>query len=148
MIQWPDVTSGLGGSLSLYATSSQTKFQRIASTFPAGSGFSLFGIDGVATVDDVMQGSIGNCWFLAAASAIAEEPGRIEQMFGDKDQFNNGAGFFDVNLYLLSVPITIRIDDLLPSYMSYNQTVFARVVNKGLWMPVLEKAFAKMYGNY
>lgn len=148
MIQWPDVTSGLGGTLSSIQTSSLTKFLRISSNFSAAAGFSLFGKDNAATVDDITQGSIGNCWFMAAASAIAEIPGRIEQMFGDKDQFNNDAGFFDVNLYLLSVPITIRIDDNVPTYMSTTNTVFAKIINKGVWMTVLEKAFAKMYGNY
>jgi len=32
-----------------------------------------------------MQGSIGNCWFMAAASAVAEVPGRMEKAFGNKD---------------------------------------------------------------
>jgi hypothetical protein len=49
---------------------------------------------------------------------------------------------------LLSVPITIRVDDFLPTYNSYTQTLFTKVTNRGLWMNVLEKAFAKMYGNY
>jgi hypothetical protein len=26
--------------------------------------------------------------------------------------------------------------------------LFAKVTNRGVWMNVLEKAFAKMYGNY
>lgn len=108
----------------------------------------MFGIAGKATTNDIKQGSIGNCWFMAACSAIAETPGRIEKIFGTKDQFNNGAGFYDLTLYVLSVPITIRIDDLVPTYGTTSQTLFARIVNRGVWMPVVEKAFAKLYGNY
>lgn len=147
-IQWPDVLTGSGGNLSSYATSAYLKWLRLQTNFPAFQGFSLFGQDGAATVNDIMQGSIGNCWFMASCSAVAEFPGRLEKLFGDKDQFNNNAGFFDVNLYLLSVPITIRVDDQVPSYNSFSQTLFAKVTNKGVWMNVIEKAFAKMYGNY
>lgn len=49
---------------------------------------------------------------------------------------------------MLGAPITIRVDDYVPSYNSYTQTLFAKVTNKGVWMNVLEKAFAKLYGNY
>ena len=31
--------------------------------------------------DDAIQGAIGNCWFIAAASAVAEVPGRMEKTF-------------------------------------------------------------------
>ena len=41
---------------------------------------SLFGSTGIRPAD-VRQGSIGNCWFMSAASAIAEYPGRMEQIF-------------------------------------------------------------------
>lgn len=147
-IQWPDMLTGSAADLTSYATSAYLKWLRLQTNFPAYQGYSLFGQDKQATVDDIMQGSLGNCWFMASASAIAEIPGRIEKLFGNVDQFNNGAGFFDVQLYLLSVPITIRIDDQVPSYNSYTQTLFSKVTNKGVWMNVLEKAFAKMYGNY
>lgn len=117
-IQWADALTGSGGNLSSYANSSYLKWIRISDFFTALGGYSLFGLDNAATVDDITQGSIGNCWFMAAASAIAEIPGRIEQVFGDNDQFNNGAGFYDVQLYMLSVPITIRVDDYVPTYNS------------------------------
>ena len=45
-----------------------------------GAGYSFLG-DG-ATADDVIQGEIGNCWFLAATSAIADtKPGLLEKTF-------------------------------------------------------------------
>lgn len=72
----------------------------------------------------------------------------MEQTFGTHDQFNNAAGFYDLNMYLLGVPITIRVDDFLPFWGSYTTTLSAKVTNKGVWMPLLEKAFAKIMGNY
>lgn len=84
-IQWLDVATGSNGDLSGYANSPYLKWLRISDYFPKSLGYSLYGFDGKATVDDIMQGSIGNCWFMAAASAIAEIPGRIERAFGTKD---------------------------------------------------------------
>jgi hypothetical protein len=48
----------------------------------------------------------------------------------------------------LSVPITIRIDDYLPYWGGWSTPLFSKVMNNGVWMNILEKAFAKMYGNY
>ena len=41
---------------------------------------SLWGEKGISH-NDVNQGSMGNCWFLAGASAMAEDPGRLEKIF-------------------------------------------------------------------
>jgi len=62
---------------------------------------------------------VGNCWFMAAASAVAEIPGRLEKSFVRPEDFDNQAGFFDVKLFILGVPITIRVDDYLPFWGTY-----------------------------
>lgn len=49
----------------------------------AASGKTLFG-NGIST-DDIIQGALGNCWFLSACSAIAEWPGRMEKVFLNTD---------------------------------------------------------------
>jgi len=84
-IQWLDVNTGTNANLTGYASSPYLRWLRISEYFPGSLGYSLFGLDGAATVDDIMQGSIGNCWFMAAASAIAETPGLIEKAFGTKN---------------------------------------------------------------
>ena len=50
-------------------------------------GFTLWGPDGKSSVDpgDINQGSIGNCWLLSAMSALAEVPGRIDDMIVNED---------------------------------------------------------------
>lgn len=44
---------------------------------------SLWGTKGVLP-DGVIQGKLGDCWFLAAAAALAEHPDRITKIFSNK----------------------------------------------------------------
>ena len=64
------------------------------------------------TPADVRQGSIGNCWFLSAISALSEEAGRIERVFVNDEKSDRG--IYAVNFYTLGVPHTVVIDDYLP----------------------------------
>ena len=101
------------------------------------------------TPADVRQGSIGNCWFLSAISALAERPGRIERVFVNDDVSANG--IYAVNFYSLGVPHTVIVDDYLPieEYWGTAYTVFSKMgPDAALWAPILEKAFAKLHGNY
>ena len=112
----------------------------------------LWGSNGVSP-NDFKQGELGNCWFLAGASALAEHPGRIERMFLNEQSQLNAAGIYAVNLYALGVPHTIVVDDYLPTrYNSQTQeysTIFNAVGRDGsLWSVIIEKAFAKYHGNY
>ena len=74
---------------------------------------SLFGTDGI-TPNDIMQGALGDCWFMSAASALAEVPGRMEKVFLNSDNKLNKAGIYAMNFYTLGVPHTVIIDDYLP----------------------------------
>ena len=38
----------------------------------------------------VRQGSLGDCWLLAACSALAEKPERVRRVFGNKDYPKSG----------------------------------------------------------
>ena len=84
-----------------------------------GNGkFSLFGSEGV-TPKDILQGSIGNCWFMSAISAIAEAPGRVENMFLNTSNAVEPKGIYGVNMFALGVPHTIIVDDSIPMYESW-----------------------------
>ena len=111
--------------------------------------YSLFGAG--ITPKDIFQGSIGNCWLMSAISAIAEKPERIENMFLNTSNTIEPKGVYGVNMYALGVPTTIVVDDFLPMSESDGNysTPFAPVSDdKGVWGTILEKAFAKFYGNY
>ena len=79
----------------------------------AFEGKSLFGSTGIRPAD-IRQGSIGNCWFMAAASAIAEYPGRMEKIFLNNVNEVSKLGIYAVNFYTLGVPHTVIVDDYLP----------------------------------
>ena len=94
-----------------------TSWKRISEVYGDG-GYSLFGTNGV-TPKDIFQGSVGNCWFMSALSAIAEKPNRVENMFVNTfDGQINPAGVYGVNMNALGVPITVLIDDFIPGYTS------------------------------
>jgi len=80
------------------------------------------------------------------ASAVAKKPGRLEKIFLNDELSSNG--IYGLNFYILGVPHTVIIDDQLPLNSS-GSSVFAGVSPDGaLWGPIIEKAFAKLHGNY
>ena len=54
---------------------------------------SLFGKLGKPSPMGIAQGSLGDCWFLAGASAIAEDADRIYRIMNDR-QYNEETGIF------------------------------------------------------
>ena len=128
----------------------EIKWER-ATALTDGPKRTLFG-KGISP-DDAIQGAIGNCWFIAAASAVAEVPGRMEKVFLNRRNKLNEAGIYGVNLYTLGVPHTIIVDDFVPRSAEGEQgedvNTFARKgVDQSLWGTILEKALAKSMGNY
>lgn len=52
-------------------------------------------------------------------------------------------------MFALGVPISITVDDFVHMTDKQDRTVFADIgKDKSLWAPILEKAFAKMHGNF
>ena len=84
---------------------------------------------------------------MAGAAAIAEKPERLKRIFVNSDLSEEG--IYALNMYALGVPINITIDDNVPLWDMTERTLFADIgKDKSLWAPILEKAFAKMHGNY
>ena len=96
------------------------------------------------------QGNIGNCWFISAASALAEEKGRMESVFINDSV--SAKGIYGLNFYTLGILHTVIVDDYLPLVElpgGFKYTIAAKVGSDGsLWPTILEKAFAKYHGNY
>ena len=96
---------------------------------------------------------MGDCWFMAAASALAEVPQRLERIFLNDPGSMNKNGIYAVNIYTLGVPHTIVVDDYLPLQQYWEnaqyETLFSLVgEDTSMWGVILEKVFAKYHGNY
>ncbi|MGC4121343.1 MAG: C2 family cysteine protease [Myxococcales bacterium] len=104
--------------------------------------------DGVS-YDDVMQGQIGDCYFVGAISSVAhEDPKAIENAIKD-----NGDGSYTVRFFSKGVdgkmkPNYVRVDGDIPAGWSGNSTYAKSRDSKELWVTLLEKAYASWKGGY
>ena len=108
--------------------------------------YKLFmGID----VDDVVQGELGDCYFISSITGVSEVPKRITKLFVvDKE---NEYGCYAVKLYICGSLQTIILDDYFPAYAKPGyvpQWAFTTSHDKEIWVMILEKAWAKAHGNY
>lgn len=90
---------------------------------------SLFGSKGVKPAG-TNQGSLGDCWFLASAAALAEWPERIHKIFTNKAYSKEG--IFEVNLFHMGEPFKEVVDDRLPIREGKDR----RYTNFGIKTPV------------
>lgn len=105
---------------------------------------SLWGSHGVSATG-IKQGSLGDCWFLAACAALAEYPERIQSIF--KSEFTS-SGIMQFNFYEKGSKKIFNIDDKLP-VNRYGSLVISRTSDNGAWwVPMIEKAAAKFNVNY
>ena len=108
---------------------------------------SFFGPNGLSSVNpkDIIQGYIGDCWGMAAISALAERKGRVDDFF--VSDAISPQGIYAAKMYTLGVPFTVIVDDYLP--MDGNTPIFGGIAtDNSVWGAVTEKKFAKRYGNY
>ena len=61
---------------------------------------------------DIMQGTLGNCYFLSALSALAENPERVKRLFASSTV--NPTGCYAIKFYLNGKLKEIMIDDMIP----------------------------------
>ncbi|KAF8716548.1 Cysteine proteinase, partial [Rhizoctonia solani] len=131
-----------------------------------------FFIDG-ANCSDIMQGRLGDCWFLSALAIVSTVGELIDKICVARDEKVGVYGFI---FFRDSTWVDVIIDDLLytslPKYDQlsspernlyhfdrdkYNSA--ARKGGKGLyfakggtenetWVPLIEKAYAKLHGDY
>lgn len=96
--------------------------------------------------DDIKQGACGNCYFLACLSAVAEYPCRIRNIFHNKEL--NPAGCYAIKLMIDGIPRTIVVDDRFPYDSHKEEWAFSKSYQNEIWVQLLEKAWAKIFGSY
>ena len=112
-----------------------------------GCGYDEIKVFDTIDVNDIAQGILGDCYFLAALSGLAEQPERVKRTIVTSEA--NKSGKYSVRFYLRGVPKTITVDDRFPcSHSSPYEPLFTKPKGKELWTMLLEKAWAKMFKSY
>jgi hypothetical protein len=96
---------------------------------------------------DVLQGGIGDCYFMAALSAFADAfPEHVRIMVGDL-----GDGTYVVRFFSAGQPVYVRVDGDLWTTSSGAPAYAKRGDDGALWVPIVEKAYAffrRQMGTY
>jgi calpain-15 len=83
---------------------------------------------------------------LSAIASIAEYSDRIKKIFLTKTI--NPVGLYVVRMCIAGEYCNIAVDDTFPYCNKYNNFAFSRAKGPELWVLILEKAWAKINGNY
>eukprot|EP01028_Stygiella_incarcerata_P010561 TRINITY_DN5505_c0_g1_i3.p1 TRINITY_DN5505_c0_g1~~TRINITY_DN5505_c0_g1_i3.p1 ORF type:complete len:1778 (-),score=493.56 TRINITY_DN5505_c0_g1_i3:1948-7179(-) len=120
---------------------SVAKWKRISEISPKPQLF----IDG-ANPGDVIQGGLGDCWFLSALSVIAVNHERVKALFLYPTVEEHGV--FGVRFFKDGLWMSVIIDDRIPVTGNGKPAFVDSRVENEFWMMLMEKAFAKVHGSY
>ena len=99
---------------------------------------------------DVIQGILGDCYFLSAALALSYNPKRIKNLF-PKNKIND-KGVYECNVYVHGQKIPICLDDYIPTIEENDEDKIAfaglNEKSKNIWPILLEKVWAKCKNTY
>lgn len=95
---------------------------------------------------DIKQGQLGDCYFLSTIASLAEWPDRIRKLFVTKQA--NTCGCYCVKICDMGEWKEVVVDDFFPCDKYTKKPVFTRGNDAELWVLILEKVWAKLYGSY
>ena len=99
------------------------------------------------TSSSIIQGTIGNCYFLTVLSSLTKYPSLLYQLFNNSLSISKN-GHYEINLKIDKKISTIHLDDYFPFNTRKNKPVFCKPYNNEIWVMLLEKAWAKIKGAY
>nr|XP_013810559.1 PREDICTED: calpain-6 [Apteryx mantelli mantelli]XP_013810560.1 PREDICTED: calpain-6 [Apteryx mantelli mantelli] len=110
-------------------------------------------VNGISS-HDLHQGTLGNCWFVAACSCLALQETLWQKVIPDfKEQEwdpkkpEKYAGIFRFRFWCFGEWTEVVVDDLLPTMDGKLIYCHSNVKNE-FWSALLEKAYAKLAGSY
>ncbi|KAF9429931.1 hypothetical protein BGZ94_008970 [Podila epigama] len=109
----------------------------------------VFYLDG-AHPDDIKQGALGDCWLIASLATLTNIPGLIEQLCVKK---NEQVGVYGFIFFKDGDWVSTVVDDQLcyqvhPLNLKKSLFFSSCKDERETWLPLLEKAFAKIHGDY
>ena len=94
---------------------------------------------------DVKQGRLSDMWLLSAIAALAERPKLVRRTVLTKSA--NQHGLYNVKLCRMGGWQALTLDDLFPCF-PLAEPIFSKNNQNEIWVMLLEKAFAKLFGGY
>ena len=99
------------------------------------------------SADDIIQGSIGDCYFLSAIGSLCKFPKLISRLFYSKEKTKEHE--YGIYIFINGLWELVLVDDYFPYSGSYfKQFAFGSSRGNELWLSLLEKAWAKINGCY
>ena len=117
-------------------------FERASEIFK--NGYILFSEK--IEMGDVIQGQLGDCYFLSSVANLCKFPGLIMKLF--KSKGTNKDGFYEIILNIDGKPQIVIVDDYLPIDKTTKKPCYAQSKGNEIWVMLLEKAWAKVNGGY
>ena len=102
-----------------------------------------------ATIEDIVQGDINDCYFLSAIGSLCSDSNFFEKIFHIKNKSEEHV--YGIYLFLNAKWKLVLVDDYFPYEivnLDEKKLCFGSSVQKELWVSLLEKAWAKVNGSY
>ncbi len=97
---------------------------------------------------DVIQGQLGDCWFLSALAVMGAHENLLDTCFWQRDSFREH-GVYVLRFFKDCNIVFVIIDDRIPVKVKDGRVIFAGNKDPNeLWVPLIEKGYAKLHGCY
>jgi hypothetical protein len=127
--------------------SADERWLRPAETLAATSATTtLFAPSSLGGELDLIPGQTGAAWLLGALAALASRPSLLQHLFVSVR--GRSRGLYTLQLFIGEAWVPITIDDRLPCDLNGIPLYTRSGVDGELWVPLVEKAFAKLLGGY